>query len=139
MKIYIGTFELTAGGVEDPFDFAMDDSWQNQIRQYLRAELAKPKERGNRQSSVSFAITRHHASYLEALKYCVQHAAGISTTGNILFQFEDEGENPAFERFWLRNGHIQRATLVEITGIRTIHRYEFIGGGWTTDESEAQT
>lgn len=123
MKIEIGAYTLCAGGSESPEDLARDAADTIQILPGLRAQYVQAVNRGNRQHSLRFQISRSYDSVKLAETALLDHPAEVPTTGNV--KFTTEGSSPAVR--YLRNAtcHAFAARQVGVT-IRWI--YTITGG-----------
>jgi hypothetical protein len=136
MKVTVGSFVLCAGlaGGEQPSQLAGGGETEGDVRKYTLATAAKPVDRGNAVTQISFVVEREYASFAAACKATVLHHAAIPRTGAVKFVFEDE---TGVAVVYLSSGRVARHTWDEIIGCSVRNRYELIGGIWTTSAGEA--
>ena len=127
MKILLGNFSLAAGDAESPEDLRIDGRREVQTATFLRAVGAAVLARGNRLCTVSFAITREHASYGAAESFLFSHAATLPASGAVRFICEDQD-----------GAQVQYTALAAVAtdqgrqlGVTTTHRYQLICGSLT--------
>ena len=91
MQIFIGNFPLAAGGDEAPENLRINGRRQVQTAGFLRAAGAGVFARGDRVNTISFAVTREHASYGAAEGFLFSHAATLPAGGALAVICEDAG------------------------------------------------
>ncbi len=126
MRITIGAVPLCEGERSSQFPdrFAIDGKRLVQIREFLRADYAKPKGRGNRTHRIAFAVTREHANHRAAVEWSVAHEASIPESGQIQIIAEYRGRTT----YYLWYGEVESCVLDPIIGCSTVHTYTLIGG-----------
>lgn len=89
MQIFIGNFSLAAGDGESPENLSINGKRQVQTAGFLRAADAGIFARGDRVNTISFAVTREHASYGAAEGFLFSHAAALPAGGMLTVICED--------------------------------------------------
>ena len=133
MKIHIGTFELAGAGELSPDSLRINAKRSVQIGQCIRAEAARPFNRKNTQTTVSFSVTRSHADMMAAHVYMLWHEVSIPGSGNV--RFTGYNQNGAETVFYFTAGSLD-TTDASHTGLTTFHSYTLIGGRLTDKEPE---
>lgn len=129
MKIKIENFWLAEAGQLSPDSLRVNGRRSIQIAALLRAEASKTFNRKNTVTTISFSITREHASFREAESYMIEHEAGIPASGIVEFICHDE--NGGESSFYLDTGFLETSEAYSI-GVSTIHSYTIVGGRITT-------
>ena len=131
MKIHIGTFELAGAGQLSPDSLRINCRRVIQVAQHLRAEAARPFNRRNTQTTVSFSVTRSHTDVLAAQSYMLWHEVAIPSSGIVRFT----AYNPAGAEtvFFFTAGSLETSDASHI-GLSTMHSYTLIGGRITDKE-----
>ncbi len=89
MRVFIDQFCLSNGDDESPKGLTINGKQQVQSVPLLRAAAAGVYPRGNRINTVTFAVTREHASHGAAEGFLFFHAARLPASGNLTFLCED--------------------------------------------------
>lgn len=125
MKITIGNFCLAAGGGESPADLSVNGQRTVQVTPLLGAAFAGVFPRGNRVNTITFSVTRAHASDGGAESFLFAHAATLPASGSVAFLCEDaDGTQVRYlaETAAVASDHgMQR-------GNATIHKYTLVCG-----------
>lgn len=79
-------------------------------------------DRGNRQTEITFNVTKLHASVNDAEIYIAEHEGNIPGRGNVFLTFS----NRSIKR-WLENAVIS-VVQSRLRGSTTFHSYQIIGG-----------
>lgn len=130
MKIFIDQFCLANGGDESPVGLSINGQQRVQSVALLRSSTADVYPRGNRVNTVTFAVTRTHASPGAAEGFLFFHAATLPASGDLTFLCED-AEGPAVR--YTAAGAAVAADKGAQLGPSTTHQYTVvcgaIGGG----------
>lgn len=135
MRITIGNFVL-CGGTETnqfPEQFSVDGSQILDVQQALRAKAVRVVDRGNTTTSISFAVTREHASYLAACAFAMAHHHEIPKSGVVALVCQ----TPGAQTYYLQDGRLQSTRCSPIVGVSTVHAYTLIGGAVSTSQPSA--
>ncbi len=131
MKIFIDNFCLAAGGGESPEGLGINGSQPAQISRVLHAASAVVVPLGGRVNTITFAVTREHASQGAAAGFLFAHAATLPESGNATFLCQD-ADGPEVQ---------YAAAAAAITadhgtqnGNHTTHRYTLMCGAITGGE-----
>ncbi len=131
MRIFIDHFCLAAGGGESPAALSINGSQPVQISRGLHAAAANVLPLGGRVNTLSFAVTRAHASHGAAEGFLFAHAATLPESGHATFLCEDV-DGPQVQ---------YAAAAAAITadhgtqnGNHTTHRYTLVCGALTGGE-----
>ena len=125
MKIFIDEFCLTNGGEESPTGLSINGQQRVQSVASLRGSVADVYPRGNRVNTVTFAITRTHASPGAAEGFLFFHAATLPASGGLTFLCEDaEG---AAVRYTAADAAVA-ADKGTRAGLATTHQYTVVCG-----------
>ena len=89
MRILIDNFCLAAGGGESPEGLSINGSQPVQVSRLLHAANASVLPLGGRVNTLTFIITREHASHGAAEGFLFAHAATLPESGNATFLCED--------------------------------------------------
>jgi hypothetical protein len=135
MKIFLGN-RVLAGGIgeeQEPFDMQLEVSGQVQVALTLRAECAKPIDRGNRIVELRFSVSRKHKSVCAATEFLLSH-------GSSLRDLEGAAtvavESPSQAVFCIPFAVLQRIHGVQ-DGSLTTHSYSIIGDQLTIEPQGA--
>ncbi len=128
MKILLGNFSLAAGGTESPEDLRIEGRREVQAVALLRAASAAVLPRGNRLVTVSFTVTREHASYGDAESFLFAHAATLPASGTVSFFCEDADGG---QTLYTAGAAAVRSDLGTQRGITTRHTYQLACGPLT--------
>ena len=133
MKILLDHFSLAAGGDESPENLRVNGRRQVQTAVFLRAASAGIYARGERVNTITFAVTREHASYGAAESFLFSHAATLPAAGALTLLCEDAGG--AQVRYVARASAV---TADEGTqrGVTTTHVYTLVCGAVVGGELE---
>lgn len=126
MKITLGNFVLAGNPpTEAPADFRIDGTELVDPKQRLRALSTKPEGRGNTQMTVSFTVTRLHASLRIAEGYMLKHETDLPKVGTVKFFTQDP--NGSENEYYMHNAALQ-SHQGQHHGLTTIHNYQLTGG-----------
>lgn len=89
MRIFLDQFCLSNGGDESPQGLNVNGRHQVQSAALLRSATAAVYQRGNRVNTLTFAVTRDHASAGAAAAFLFRHAATLPASGDLTFLCED--------------------------------------------------
>lgn len=127
MKIEVGAYTLCAGGLESPEDLVREGVDTIQVAPGLRADAVEVFNRGNRQHTLRFQITRNYAS----LKLCetalLDHPDEVPTTGNVKITTEDASPNVRY----IQNATCHAFAARQI-GTSILWQYTITGGAIST-------
>jgi hypothetical protein len=129
VKIRIDNFWL-AGAPDDPWhsqvaNFRINGVRVVQVAQYLRAEAVKVFNRKNRQTTVTFEISRKHKTVQDAEVFILEHGNNIPGQGLVTFQ--------ALSSTGLVTERYLEAAVISgddcsYIGATTRHNYQIVGG-----------
>lgn len=103
--------------------FASSEEPVIQVVQPLRAKYATALPRGNRQVRVGWTVTREHASVAAAAVHAISHGGLVPDDGVLMvYQGSPSGSATLYVDVVL-----SRVSLVELSGVTTVFRYEFSG------------
>ena len=131
MKIFLDQFCLAAGGDESPENLRVNGQRQVQTADFLRAADAGVFARGGRVNTLSFGITREHASYGAAESFLFAHAAVLPASGTLVVICEDAG-GPQVR--YAAHAAAVRTDEGTQRGITTTHVYTIVCGTITGGE-----
>jgi hypothetical protein len=129
VKVKIGTTWL-AGHPDDPYKSQVSGWRQNGTRliqeaRYLRAEDVQVFDRRNKQTRISFSVTRYHSTTDAAEAFAVQHFDDIPGRAHITIEIQREGGGTILR--YLRNAVILSVDST-LHGRTTRHTYQITGG-----------
>jgi len=131
MLIKVNNVELANGAVRaqdqsaGPTDFRLNGRRLEQERQFTRATAVSMKDRGNLKTSISFGVTRLHASVEDAEYFVLSHYQSLPGEGDVVFTARSASGGVA--RLKLVNATIA-ITDHHYKGCRTWHSYQISGG-----------
>jgi len=125
MKIKIGEFWLCEDGQLAPNSLRINGRRQVQIAQFLRASAARPLNRMNTVTTLSFSVVREHDSTRAAEEYMLQHEVAIPAAGSVTFICQDE--HGAESLFYFDAGVLETTEASQV-GVSTEHAYALLGG-----------
>ncbi len=125
MKILIDNFSLTAGGDGSPENLRLNGQREVQTAAFLRAAGAGVFARGDRVNTISFAVTREHASYGAAEGFLFSHAATLPASGALTAICEDAR---GAQVCYAAQASAVRADEGTQRGITTTHVYTLVCG-----------
>ncbi|MDR2030116.1 MAG: hypothetical protein LBP65_01455 [Puniceicoccales bacterium] len=132
MKIFMGNRVLAAGrdGEQEPFDMSLAVEGMVQIVTGVRADHARPLDRGNRSTLLRFSVLRRHCSTLAAAEFLLVHGIGlVGLDGTVTIAVAD---GQTYE--------LSSAVLKKVQGTQdggsTIHCYEIVGGSIAAPTSQ---
>jgi hypothetical protein len=135
MLVSIGTFQLCdgtrPGGVGvTRLKFRVERKIQ--VAEIFRAEEVETFDRGNRETTVRFEVSRTFATQEAADVYVLQHEETVPSSGVVTFTaFQPNGQMVVR---YLADGKVQTHELIEQIGVTTRHQYVIIGGTIQTSE-----
>ena len=119
------SYLLAPGGREGPSDFSANPTRQTQIVQKLRAPAVSTFDRKNRQTNISFKVTRIHPTLVEAECFTLGHYDTLPGSG--LMTFDVERPNGTVISWAMVASSLQGMQL-SFTGMTTISQYNATGG-----------
>jgi len=97
-----------------------------QVQEIFRAEQVSTFDRGNRQTTATFEITRTFPSQEEADVYVLEHEETVPSSGLVSFTaFQPNGQKVVR---YLAGGKLESHELIEQIGVTTRHQYTITGG-----------
>ena len=97
-----------------------------QVQEGFRAEQVVTFDRGNRETTAIFEVTRTFGSQEEADVFVLEHEDAIPASGLVSFTaFKPNGQKVVR---YLAGGKVERHELVEQIGVTTRHQYNIVGG-----------
>jgi hypothetical protein len=97
-----------------------------QVSELFRAEQVDTFDRGNRETIVTFEISRTFATQQAADVYVLQHEETIPSSGVVTFT-AFQANNQKIVRY-LADGKVRTHELIKQIGVTTCHQYTIIGG-----------
>jgi len=129
MLVSIGTFSLcdgTRSGGVGVTRLRFRVHRKIQVAEVFRAEEVETFDRGNRETTVIFEISRTFPTQEVADVYVLQHEDTVPSVGIVTFTaFQPNGQKVVR---YLADGKVQTHELVEQIGVTTRHQYTIIGG-----------
>jgi len=129
MLISIGTYALCDGtrtGGVGTTRLRFRVSRKLQIQEIFRADQVITFDRGNRQTTATFEITRTFATQDEADVFVLEHEETVPSSGLVSFTaFMPNGQKVVR---YLAGGKIEQHELTEQIGVTTRHQYTIVGG-----------
>lgn len=95
-----------------------------QAKRFLRASAVGFEDRGNMGNSLSWSVSKSHATYQDADEYFLEHAQTVSGKGDCVFT---TGQGGATGTKTLA-GAVLKASGRQLKGIQTIFDYTLQGG-----------
>lgn len=129
MLVSIGSFSLCdgtrSGGVGvTRLRFRVDRKIQ--VAEVFRAEEVETFDRGNRETTVIFEVSRTFATQEAADVYVLEHEETVPSSGIVTFTaFQPNGQKVVR---YLADGKVREHELVEQIGVTTRHEYTIVGG-----------
>lgn len=129
MLVSIGTYQLCdgsrSGGVGlTRLRFRVQRKIQ--VAELFRGEEVDTFDRGNRETTVTFEISRTFPTQDAADVYVLQHEDTVPSSGIVTFTaFQANGQKVVR---YLADGKVRVHELVEQIGVTTRHQYTIIGG-----------
>lgn len=77
-------------GREGPSGFTVTPLRNIEVHQFVQAEYARPVDRGNVLTQITFNVSREHASVADAEKYCITINSIIPRSGQVVFELSDQ-------------------------------------------------
>jgi len=97
-----------------------------QVQEIFRADQVITFDRGNRQTTATFEITRTFPTQDEADVFVLEHEETIPSSGLVTFTaFMPNGQKVLR---YLAGGKMEHHELVEQIGVTTRHQYTIVGG-----------
>jgi hypothetical protein len=97
-----------------------------QTAEIFRAEEIETFDRGNRETEVTFEVSRTFANQEAADVFILQHETTLPSVGIVTFSaFLPNGQKVVR---YLAGGKVRLHALVEQIGVTTRHQYTIIGG-----------
>lgn len=115
---------LSNHGMEAPSGLVIDESGATQVAEFVRASASQPIDRGNRRTTIAFAVARQHADHSAAQRFLVDHVAEMVWDGVLVLEFQGlvggrtERYLPSAVVESVRGNHL---------GATTFHQYQIIG------------
>jgi hypothetical protein len=129
MLVSIGTFQLcdgtrTGGVGVTRLRFRVQRKLQ--VAELFRGEEIETFDRGNRETTALFEVSRTFPTQEAADVYILQHEDTIPSSGIVTFTaFQPNGQKVVR---YLADGKVRTHELVEQIGVTTRHQYTIIGG-----------
>ena len=129
MLVSIGAFQLydgtRSGGVGvTRLRFRVERKIQ--IAELFRGEEVETFDRGNRETTVAFEVSRTFATQEAADVYVLEHEETVPSSGIVTFTaFQPNGQKVVR---YLADGKVRAHELVEQIGVTTRHQYTIVGG-----------
>lgn len=125
-----GTSKKTAELVDSPdplpsYNFTLNGQRVLQVVDLFRASSIRVYGRGNRRVSISFEVTRHHDSILDAVEFIIDHEADVPEEGTAVFDFTDD-DGGSMSR-WMEYCGVESVQCVQHIGTTTRWAYSLIG------------
>jgi hypothetical protein len=121
MKVKIGTFFLSNGDDESPQNLSVEERRKSNTADGLRWKQVKLFDRGNRQTTISFKVSRLHDTIAAAESYVLLHGLNVPAQGVAEFVLSDNSS------LFLDAAECE-VTASEHIGVTTNHSYTLIGG-----------
>lgn len=134
MKIKINNTWLASGGRESPSDLTVNGQRIVEGVPLARALAQRTANRGNAATTVSFTITRQHATVATAELFTLVHFGQLPAEGNVTFLLGEVAEETAV----VLAGAVLEAVPRRHNGVTTITTYT-LRGGLPTDGSPGDT
>lgn len=115
-------FELAGHGHTSPADLRINGELVAETAEYLRATVVDVFNRGNRRTSVTFSVTREHASVEAAQLYLLRHEVNVPRSGLVTFEAEQ-----ARGSLWMYDAVLNTVSSSHV-GATTLHSYSILGG-----------
>lgn len=115
-------FELADHGYTSPDNLRINGETMADTAEYLRAAAVEVFDRGNRRTSISFSVTRTHASLEAAELFILKHETTLPRRGLIEFEAH-QGRG----RAWLYDAVLTQASCSH-KGVTSVHDYAILGG-----------
>jgi hypothetical protein len=97
-----------------------------QVAELFRGEEVETFDRGNRETTVTFEVSRTFASQEAADVYVLEHEETLPSSGIVMFTaFQPNGQKVVR---YLADGKVHDHELVEQIGVTTRHEYVIVGG-----------
>jgi hypothetical protein len=97
-----------------------------QVQEIFRAEQVITFDRGNRETTATFEVTRTFETQEEADVFVLEHEETIPSSGVVSFTaFMPNGQKVVR---YLAGGMLEQHELVEQIGVTTRHQYTIVGG-----------
>ena len=125
MRVFIGQFCLSNGEDESPKGLTLNGKQQVQSVPLLGGAVAGVYPRGNRVNTLTFAVTREHASHGAAEGFLFLHAATLPASGELTFLCEDADGGAVRYRASAAAVVSDEGSQV---GVTTTHRYSLVCG-----------
>jgi len=129
MLVSIGTFQLcdgTRSGGVGVTRLHFRVTRKIQLAELFRGAEVETFDRGNRETTATFEVSRTFPTQEAADVYVLQHESTLPSSGIVTFTaFQPNGQKVV--RF-LADGKVRLHQLVEQIGVTTRHQYIIIGG-----------
>lgn len=122
MKIKLGSVWLAETGALAVSGLRLDQVRSVQTADYIGAAFSAAFPRGNKRHTVSFQVTRIHASIADAQRFVFDHPATVPESG-LLYM-----EPAAGVGRWIEDAVVVEVSLVALTGLTSQWSYTLIGG-----------
>lgn len=123
MKISIAGFDLAKGGREGPQGFSVNGQRVVQAATFLRGDASRQIARGNRTTTIGFAVARGHNTIQDAERFCLEHELDVPDSGLIILT---AGEGATTVSRFLTGCVVSVESDYE--GVMTVTRYTLVGG-----------
>lgn len=115
-------FELAGHGPTAPANLRINGQTVAEAAEYLRAATVEVFDRGHRRTTITFSVTRIHASLETAELYLLKHETTLPRRGLVEFEVW-QGRGRAW---WYDAVLIQSACSHQ--GVTSFHEYTLVGG-----------
>lgn len=131
MRITVGNpeFVLSDHNSTAPADLRIVERRLTQVTEFVRAVDISTFDRKNKQTTITFSVTRQHASIRGAGVYMLEHATKLPNRGLVTIEARDT--NGSLTRRYLKNAMISSVESRQL-GVSTFHSYEIVGGQMLT-------
>jgi len=97
-----------------------------QVAEVFRGEEVETFDRGNRETTVEFEVSRTFATQEAADVYVLEHEETVPSSGIVTFTaYQPNGQKVVR---YLADGKVRAHELVEQIGVTTRHEYVIVGG-----------
>jgi hypothetical protein len=97
-----------------------------QVAETFRGDDVETFDRGNRETTVEFEVSRTFPTQEEADVYVLEHEETVPSSGIVMFTaYQPNGQKVVR---YLTDGKVRAHELVEQIGVTTRHEYVIVGG-----------
>ena len=126
MKVKIGTYTLAGEGDEQTSGLRITAERAMQPGRYPGAGTIDTFDRGNRQVSIAFRVTRKHLTLMDAEHFMFKHLVDCPPSGDVVFT--TVASNGSVQEIKLPNAVIVAFEEEPPIGLSTFHNYRIVGG-----------